>query len=372
MVTRSPSRFRQIRILLVIALALLAPITVIYINYVSDQRAFFTSRSFRQLGVIGRQISSRIDTLRPILSSIVTSGDSYAEGTSGGNSPVPPALRIKQMEEKAAEVSGNGPPPKFRLTEKPDLKEEPESKPGALNFKVTIADQGSPARILVQYDYRPEGSKYHYFLKADVAMDELAGQYLDPQGKDDGPVFDQVVIALRSSGAVLFQNGKPGLSAANLYQIDGISAPGSKSPVELASIDGYTGLRDITVAGEPYKLFIEPFGSLLNSKNDSEKFLDQFLVGGLIQTSQFNQASNSVPPMVLIIVLFLFLALTLSWPFIQLGLMGPDNRLRISDVVFVAFSTVVGAGLLTLVVLDLYAYLRIQRVENRQLRALSN
>ena len=368
MVTRSPSRFRQIRILLVIALALLAPITVIYINYVSDQRAFFTSRSFRQLGVIGRQISSRIDTLRPILSSIVTSVDSYAEGTSGGNSPVPPALRIKQMEEKAAEVSGNGPPPKFRLTEKPDLKEEPESKPGALNFKVTIADHGSPARILVQYDYRPDGSKYHYYLKADVAMDELAGQYLDPQGHGEGPVFDQVVIALRSSGVVLFQNGKPGLSAVNLYQIDGMGGPDGKGPLELASIDGYTGLRDVTVAGEPYKLLIEPFGSLLNSKSEP----DQFLVCGLIQTSQFNQSSNAVPPVVLIVVLFLFLALTLSWPFIQLGLMGPDNRLRIYDVVFVAFSTVVGAGLLTLVVLDLYAYLRMERVEDRKLSGLSD
>jgi len=49
MVARSPSRFKQIRILLAIALALLAPITVIYIDYVSDQRTFFTSRGFRQL-----------------------------------------------------------------------------------------------------------------------------------------------------------------------------------------------------------------------------------------------------------------------------------------------------------------------------------
>src|SRR5215471_19620153 len=290
MVARSPSRFKQIRILLAIALALLAPITVIYIDYVSDQRTFFTSRGFRQLGVIGHQISSRIDTLKPILSSIVTSVDSYAEGTIGGNSSVPPAIRVKQLEDRAAEVSDNGPPPKFRLTEKPVLKEEPESKPGALNFKVTIADQGSPARILVQYDYRPDGSKYHYFLKADVAMDELAGQYLDPQGKDEGPVFDQIVIALRSSGAVLFQNGKPGLSAANLYQIDGIGGPGSKAPVDLVLIDGYTGLRDVTVAGEPYKLFIEPFGSLLNSKSEP----DQFLVCGLVQSSQFNQSSSAV------------------------------------------------------------------------------
>jgi hypothetical protein len=365
MVAKSPSRFRQIRILLAIALALLAPVTVIYINYVSDQRTFFTSRTFRQLGVIGRQISSRIDTLKPIFSSIVTSVDSYAE-TSGGTSPVPPSLRVKLLEDKASEVSAKGPPPRFHLTARPVVTEEPESKPGALDFNVAISDRGSPARILIQYDYRPEGSKYHYYLKAAAAMDELAGQYLDTLSQGEGPAFDQVVIALRSSGAVLFQNGKPGLSATNLYQMDGGS--GKQAPPDLASIDGYTGLRDVTVAGQPYKLFIEPFGSLLNSKDEP----DQFLVCGLIETSQFDQASSAVPPVVLIIVLFLFLALTLSWPFIQLGLMGPDNRLRIYDVVFVAFSTVVGAGLITLVVLDLYAYLRIERIQDRQLSGLSD
>jgi hypothetical protein len=365
MVAKSPSRFRQFRILMAIALALLAPITVIYINYVNDQRTFFTRRAFRQLGVIGHQISSRIDALKPILSSIVTSVDSYAE-TSGGDSPVAPSLRVKQLEDRAADVSAKG-TPRFRLTEDPVVKDEPKSKAGTVNFNVTITDKDSPARILIQFDYRPDGSGSHYYLKADVTIDELAGQYLDPVGRGEGPAFDQVSIALRSSGVVLFQNGKPGLSATNLSQMEGIGGAGKQAPVDLASVSGYSGLHDVTVAGQPYKLFIEPFGSLLNSKNDP----DQFLVCGLIQASQSDQASSAVPPIVLIIVLFLFLALTLSWPFIQLGLMGPDNRLRIYDVVFVAFSTVVGAGLLTIVALDLYAYLRIERLQDRQLSALS-
>jgi hypothetical protein len=366
MVAKSPSRFRQIRILLAIALALLAPITVIYINYVSDQRTFFTSRSFRQLGVIGRQIWSRIDTLKPILSSIVDGVDNDVD--TPGDSPVTPSVRVKQVEDKAAEVSENGPSPRFSLTAKPTLTEEPESKPGTLKFNVTITEVGSPARILINYDYRPDGSKHHYYLKAAVSMDELAGQYLDTAGQGEGPVFDQVVIALRSSGAVLFQNGKPGLSASNLYQMDGLAAAGKQAPADLASSNGFSGLYDVTVAGEPYKLLMEPFGSLLNGKGEP----DQFLVCGLIQARQFNQATSAVPPTVLIIVIFLFLALTLAWPFIQLGLMGPDNRFRIYDVVFVAFSTVVGAGLLALVVLDIYAYLRIQGVQDCQLSGLSD
>src|SRR5262249_4821473 len=155
--------------------------------------------------------------------------------------------------------------------------------------------------------------------------DEVAGQYLESLRQGEGPEFDQVVIALRSSGAVLFQNGKPELNATSLARmISGAGSGDKEAAVELSSIDGFTGLRDVTVAGEPYKLFIEPFGALLNAEGKP----DQLIVCGLIQAGQFNQAASAVPPIVLIIVLFLFLALTLSWPFIQLGLMGPHNRFR--------------------------------------------
>src|SRR5262249_44002389 len=104
---KSSQRFRQLRLMLAIALALLAPVAVIYINYVSEQKAFFTSRGFRQLGVISRQISSRLDTLRSVLSSIVTSVDSYKEN-GGDEHSLTATGRARQLEKRAAEVAGQG------------------------------------------------------------------------------------------------------------------------------------------------------------------------------------------------------------------------------------------------------------------------
>lgn len=365
---KSSSRFRQLRLMLAIALVLLAPVAVVYINYVGEQKTFFTSRGFRQLGVISRQISSRIDTLKSILSSIVTTVDSYTENSADENR-VDPGLRADQVEKKASEVADKGPPPRLRLTARPAVTEAKDSEIAPPRFGVRINEHGSPVRVHIEYDCKPAGSKYHYHLEASTSIDEVAGQYLETPGQDEGPEFDQVVIALRSSGVVLFQNGKPGLSATNLARMAGVAGSGDKeSSVDLSSIDGYTALRDVTVAGQGYKLFIEPFGSLLNADGKP----DQLIVCGLIQAARFDQAASAVPPIVLMIVFFLFLALTLSWPFIQLGLMGPGNRLRIYDVVFAAFSTVVGAGLLTLVVLDVYAYVRVQRGQDGQLRRLSD
>src|SRR5262249_5259990 len=133
-----------------------------------------------------------------ILSSIVTSVDSYA-ATSGGTAPVDLALRPDLLEKKALDVADHGAPPKLHLTARPNVIPVPDSEVAPPTFAIRIDDRASPVRLQIKYDCRPQGSKYRYHLEASAGIDELAGQFLDHLARGEGPEFDQVLIALRSS-----------------------------------------------------------------------------------------------------------------------------------------------------------------------------
>src|SRR5262245_1008380 len=228
---KSTTRFKQLRIVFAIALALLAPATVIYINYVAEQRAFFTRRNFRQLGVISRQVSSRIETLKSIMASIVVSVNAYSAGkgdpTTGGKSD--PKLEAAQLKKAALEFVDKGLGPRFRLTSEPTVTESSDSGIRSPRFQLSTSELRSPSSIYVVYDSKPDASTYNYHLEASATFEDVAGAYTQSIALGPQPEFDQVIIALRSTGDVLFQSGKPGLRVTSIAHLP---VAGSKADKE--------------------------------------------------------------------------------------------------------------------------------------------
>ncbi|HKV42255.1 MAG TPA: cache domain-containing protein, partial [Blastocatellia bacterium] len=396
------SSSRQVRVTLVMVLVLMVPATAFYLRYTGDHRAFLTSRDFRRLSVISRQVSSRIATLESTIDSVVVSADhgnapvpSKDAGEEGkaGSTPIPAAVTaagpggsgptsgdIKQVEKPASEQAQTGRVqlvseafdkaekdlvPRLRLVAEPQISEGGQAGPSVPKFKLTISQPRSEVWLHITYDGRPERSSRSYHIEAAVSLNELVGQYVNLTGQSGADEFDGVLVVLRGSGRVVFQRDRPGLSANSLGTLLGV---GKDPAIAFGSVDGYSGLKDITAGGDPYKLFIQPVELLLTTE---EGKADDLVVCGLISTEQFDEEARSISPTVLIVILFLFLMAVLGLPFIQLGLMGPGNRLRVGDVLFGGLATLVGAGLLTFAVLDIYSYSRLEARLDGQLSQMS-
>ncbi|MES2647793.1 MAG: cache domain-containing protein [Bacteroidota bacterium] len=132
-------------------------------------------------------------------------------------------------------------------------------------------------------------------------------------------VFDEYII---------FSNGKP------LYQSfpAGISRVNNDSLLSVRNGISGSMVRNFTVSGNDYKLFLQP---VYVGNNEC-------VIGGLLSDSRYQQEKTQLPAQVVLLLVTLVLIILLSTPWLKLYQMGSKDRLTISD----AISTVVIAMLL--------------------------
>ncbi|MFY9553384.1 MAG: cache domain-containing protein, partial [Blastocatellia bacterium] len=237
---------------------------------------------------------------------------------------------------------------------------------------VALTVKGEEGSFLLNLLYRSAatGAKGDRLFKSDLAklVDPLVAHHVvDEMNDTKNRLFDQVLVAEQENGRVIFERGQSGLTVVSLDSLQ--NEKGGKLELNLAN--PASSLIDVQLAGEDYKLFLQPIRLTLSSSGDANSEGVRWVVCGLTRLSHFTEQTFAVSYTLLIVFVFMALLAVLSWPLLKLKLMGPKDRLRRSDFALTAFSALMGTALLTFLVADLYTYISLGNTFDDQLKKLS-
>jgi hypothetical protein len=162
-------------------------------------------------------------------------------------------------------------------------------------------------------------------------------------------------------GAVIFQRELGGIQVLTL------ALPVEKTQQGGENKENWSNrLVEIELGGAHYQAFLQPLQLSFVTGQKIEK--RKWLVCGLVRADRFLSESLLIPTPVLFGFLFLILAATFTWPFLNLWFLGLRERLSVSDVLFLAFSLLIGSALFPLLLLDGYAYWGLATTRDQQLK----
>ena len=200
--------------------------------------------------------------------------------------------------------------------------------------------------------------RYSQKWRGRIAVEQLVGQFVTES-------FDQLVVA-DQNGDVKFQIGTTQLGITNLRSLveraervdksgkpEKEGKPGEDAPPgsAFASARDATSVVSVKLAGEEYLLFLQPVkislpGSSTADQQSLRSSLDWRIVG-IISRDRFRRDSSTFSYATIVMFLFLLLLVVFAEPFIKIASLGPLDRLRKRDVVFLFISAALTTALLT-------------------------
>src|SRR4051794_3544208 len=127
---------------------------------------------------------------------------------------------------------------------------------------------------------------------------------------------------------------------------------------------------DVTLGGADYVLFAQPY-TFARGPGSIDAKASQWVVCGLVSASRFRYDVSAVSTSVVLVIVAVVLLALCCWPFLRIALIDPSQALTITDVVLIIVCTIVGAGVLTLALLDAFAYRGITQTADGQLEQFS-
>lgn len=305
-----------------VTLAILAVMAgVYYFVYVDGKRSYLVEWSFRRLGAMSDRVESRLGSYRQVVANVAERADDPEESI-GRAAPLelvaPPALHQRTKDDP------------------PDV---------VTSVRTTLVGGVPFVRIAA---VAPRG----FDVAARLRVRDLVAPALDKEG------FDKLLFAAAEDGRVLFQEGRSDVamtSLAGLKRADG-------SEIGLAGLVRSTGLYDVDISGQKYRLFVEPCAITPGESG--------FILAGLMRSDRLTIDSLKISSSLIVILASLFLLAALAFPFLKLLYMGAGERLRAIDALLVSLCALVGIAVLCLVLLDLMAYRRLSEAANLQLAEL--
>src|SRR5258706_2145841 len=170
-------------------------------------------------------------------------------------------------------------------------------------------------------------------------------------------------IADRESGSTLSITTLKALKIRKGWRAD----PGD---IHLASLTRGPGQLSVTLGGAAYVLFTQRStrSRPLPGTNDGGS---QWVVCGLVSASRFRYDVSAVSTTIILLGIAIALLVLCCWPFLRIALIDPAQALTITDVVLIIICTIVGAGVLTLALLDVFAYRGITATADDQIEKFS-
>ncbi|MFQ5709351.1 MAG: cache domain-containing protein [bacterium] len=376
------SRLKRLTIPMVTIGIVLALLLAYFFVYVPAQREFFAKRDLRILNVMSNQIKARIENFTNVLHHIAA--DSYTEGE---------ADQIKQrIEDNISLVPG------LQLGEGTGVEiETPENHEHIVEHeqaseKIFLYSELAANRYILHFLLQGEFPRDHagkeeiVKIKLDatrnlneliepivnrdefdnILLVKLRGAFLREQhlGLDleshDGnaaPDENAVTTALEEAderNGVVFQRDD---SELRIIKFDSLATEKDKTFL-FDSIVRSSNIKDIVLVDTRYRLFLQPFViSLETGEIESEQPPERWVVVGLVQTDRFNSESRAISNHFIVFFSFLILIGILSLPIVKMKFMGTKDRLKIVDLVLLGYSFLLGAALITITSLNLYAYL---------------
>lgn len=336
-------------------LVLLLAVGVFYFVYVSARVDYFTQRNFRLLGELSHQLGSQIETYRAVLERAARKED--------GNEA--------ESITKAIELIPTLQPAPIPGENKYVIVREAKGEKPTVPFALELRQEKGKSWLAFIYDGPAGGREYPTDGKSYAARIGVMTEFrhlLEPFVSREA--FDDVLVVAKDDGSVLFQRNEIGVS--NVFDV--AAAVGSKEEKKTESGDSKVTSQsvrviDLTLAGAEYKLFFTSVRLPWSIKlPHSEKATTDVVIGGLVRAKRFRSESSAISYTLLLICIFVVVMILLAWPFVKLWSMGPAERVNMFDVVFLAFSALIGSVLSTFFLLDIYAYVGFEDQRDRQLK----
>jgi len=138
-----------------------------------------------------------------------------------------------------------------------------------------------------------------------------------------------------------------------------------------ASLTVATGQMDVSLGGTDYVLFTQPYTYSRAPASVHGKKSNQWVVCGLVSASRFRYDVFAVSTSIVLIAIAIVLLALCCWPYLRIALIHPSQPLAITDVVLIIVCTIVGAAVITLALLDGFAYRGIAQTADEQLEELT-
>src|SRR6202521_4963366 len=359
----SARRRPKLRGPILVVLALLLALGVIQLLYAKQKHDYLIRRDFRLLEAMGKKVTKAFANQNRVVKSLAE-------------------LQVPPGESPKAVLS--------QLYDYLDLKlhvvECPEPAP-------PIAHDGLHQSLdQVQNGYRLslrfEGKANERRICGSVDLQELLGPLF---GSRSQQAFDTVLVVREEDGELVYQPPEQQpeigihrfdllLETADLPKPKGDDkAAGGTFHAALRTLTGPRHQLDVEVRGRGFKLFAQPVrvpvpavagsqpSAASNREAKNEKDHQTWLICGLVSNEKILFDSLKVPPSLLGAGLaVLVLALT-SWPLLKLKLLGERQRVRLVDLLMIALCSLLGASLLTLMVLDHNLHRELERLSDKHL-----
>jgi hypothetical protein len=327
-------RFNSLVVPLITWLILLIPFAIYQLYYVKSQEAYLTEHGFRVLTAVGRQLDAFLFSINA------------AVETAGSREARDPSLSYANYLRSF-----------LPITSPSDLEIEDQSAPtGTVSIQFGIG----PNIFERRFPQVPASGQ----VRLDKGLRDRLKYFRDDY-------FDDILIA-KQDGTVLFQKS-PEIQIINLdHLIPAQAGPAANKPSGSAESSAATQPRGggktrslhetlpfaalaeasnvvaVRLAGEDYKLFLQPF-LLSGGRSDEEPLI----LCGLWRTERLSSASIALPYSAVIwFGLFCLAAGCFVWPFLKINYMSCTERLRQSDGWLLVLSMFLGASCITLMVLN--------------------
>ena len=125
-------------------------------------------------------------------------------------------------------------------------------------------------------------------------------------------------------------------------------------------------MAEVSLGGVDYTLFVAP--CCLQAKAPE----DRLVLAGLVRSDKVRAGSWAIPTTLVKISVLALLIVLVGWPFLKLVLLGDRQQVGITDFFQLGASGVAGLAILTVVLLDVSAYWRLNRDLDAQLSDLAH
>lgn len=391
--TRIYSQSARIRVFILFVLLLLVPLFAYFSLHVTRRTAYFNDRNFRQLNNFSRQIANRIESLRPVLSTLGyrvleeevrrkdasdDDSDDETEKWAGvrykGLQRYLELLRIEGTTlsspasiERGADASKKYDGPQLTLQvvneeNRASLRYDYFGKPGIDLYKGDPNNKVDPTKA--------ETLRFYTTTDFNQLIETILGKAVDPGSANigNGRQFDHLLIAQADTGKVLFEQASGDLTVTSLDSIALADVP--DKVLDFKARGKTSEAVDVTIAGTRYKLYAQPISIALQTKG-SESAESLWVICGLVEASRFRYETWAISYIILIVSAFFAGLLVLSWPFLKLIFVGPKDRLRMVEVYILAAAIMITGSLLTFFILFGVSYRQLENELDNQLSGLS-
>jgi hypothetical protein len=393
---------------LVITIAVLAVAGLGYYFYYRQHTEYYTGRNLRLLSMLAAQVEGRVNMFSDFVR--VKAKPLNADGSEKKDLDVysAPGLKFGQCSsEKAGHLLNTASGRiqmrrgieegsrgwKLRLQAYPDEKRPPQATCGSVAIDdvvrpIFMRDLGAAFDVLlvaksdgtVLYSIRPPpasstllGSRDEWIDEAEEApptepINFRAKPQTPPTGdkkkKSEKP--EQSAMTDRDSGPpILLTN----LTALQRRKGGLFSDYEAIKPASLTT--GSSHMR-VSLGGTDYVLFAQPYTYARVPASIDGKTANEWVVCGLVSASRFGYDVSAVSTSVILIAIAVVLLALCCWPFLRVVLIHPSQPLAITDVVLIIMCTIVGAAVITLALLDGFAYRGIAQTADEQLETFSD